>query len=65
MRAFWSILRVVIALAAVGLVAATVVFVTGPSGTSLDPNGVAIDAVAVIVLVAVTWSLWRDRRSLF
>ncbi len=30
--------------------------------TALLLDGVVIDAVAVIVLVASAWSLWRDRR---
>lgn len=65
MRALWSIVRIVIALLAVGTTLVTVFFVTGPSGATVDSSGAVIDAVALVVLIAVAWSLWRDRRSLF
>ena len=42
----------------------TVLFVTGPEGTRGYVSGAVIDAVALVILVAVAWSLWRDRRSL-
>jgi hypothetical protein len=64
-RALWTLARIVIALLAIGTALVTVFFVTGPSGTTVDSNGAVIDAVALVVLIAVAWSLWRDRRSLF
>ena len=65
MRALWTIARILLALLALATSFVTVLFVTGPSGTSVDPNGAVIDAVALVVLVAVAWSLWRDRGRLF
>jgi riboflavin transporter FmnP len=38
--------------------------VSTPSGTSIDPSGAVIDAIALVVFVVIAWSLWRDRRSL-
>jgi len=64
-RALWTIARIIVALLALGTTAVTALFVTGPSGTSVDPNGALIDAVALVILIAVAWSLWRDRGSLF
>lgn len=65
MRALWTIARILIGLLALGTTFVTVLFVTGPSGTSVDPSGAVIDAVALVILVAVAWSLWRDRGRLF
>jgi len=30
--------------------------------TALIPSGVVLDAIAIVVLVASAWSLWRDRK---
>jgi hypothetical protein len=64
MRPIWTIARVVILLAALATTFVTILFVSGPGGTSIDPNGAIVDAIALIVIVAVAWSLWRDRASL-
>ena len=61
----WTIARIIVALLALGVSFVTVLFVSGPGTTSLDPSGALIDAVALAVLIAVAWSMWRDRRSLF
>jgi hypothetical protein len=42
----------------------TVFWISSPSGTTIDPTGAIIDAVALVVLVAAAWSLWRDRARL-
>jgi hypothetical protein len=34
-----------------------------PNGRSYEPVGIAIDALALIVLVAVAWSVLRDVRA--
>ncbi len=65
MRIVWTLVRALIALAAVGILLVTPVFVTGPNGTSIEPAGALIDAIALVVLVGVLWSLWRDRSRLF
>lgn len=65
MRALWTIARILLALLALAASFVTVLFVTGPSGTSVDPSGAVIDVIALVVLVAVAWSLWRDRGRLF
>ena len=65
MRAVWSVARILVALLALATAFLAVLFVTGPGGTRVDVNGAVIDAVALAFLVAVAWSLWRDRRSLF
>jgi hypothetical protein len=42
----------------------TPVFVSTPSGTSILPSGLVIVVIALAVLVAAGWSLWRDRRAI-
>lgn len=64
MRALWTVVRILLLLACLTQLFVTVLFVSSPSGTTIDPNGAIIDAIAVIVLVVVAWSLWRDRRAL-
>jgi hypothetical protein len=64
MRAVWTTVRIVVVLACVVALLLTSVFVTGPSGTSIDPIGAAIDVIAVGVLLIMAWSLWHDRRAL-
>ena len=65
MRALWTIVRILVALLALGVTLVTPLFVSSPSGTTIDTTGAVIDAVAVIALVASAWSLWRDRARLF
>lgn len=50
-------------LAAVATIALVVFFVSTPNGTTIDPSGAVIDAIAVVILVVGLWSLWRDRRA--
>ena len=52
------------ALLALATAFVTVLFVTGPGETRVDVSGAVIDAVALVILVVVAWSLWRDRKSL-
>lgn len=65
MRGLWTVVRLVLVLAAAGVTFVTPFLVVGPGGTSIDQGGALIDAVALVVIVAVLWSLWRDRRALF
>ena len=65
MRALWTIGRIALALLALATTFFTALYVSGPSGTSVDPSGAVIDAVALVVLIAVAWSLWRDRGRWF
>jgi hypothetical protein len=62
MRILWIAVRALLVLAALATLVVTPLFVTSPAGTSVDTNGAVIDAIAVVVLVLVAWSLWRDRR---
>jgi hypothetical protein len=64
MRVLWTIIRVLIVLACLGTLLVTVLFVSSPSGTTIDASGAIIDAVALVVLIVVAWSLWRDRHAL-
>jgi hypothetical protein len=63
-RALWTIVRILVLLASLATLFVTVLFVSTPSGTSIVPSGAVIDAIALVVFVAVAWSLWRDRRAL-
>jgi len=65
MRALWTIVRLVVLVVAVGITLVTVLFVSGPGGTTIDTTGAFMDGVALLVIVLVLWSLWRDRRALF
>lgn len=64
MRLLWTIVRLVIAVLAAVVLFVTVFFVDTPSGTSIETSGAITDAVALVVLVAAVWSLWRDRERL-
>jgi hypothetical protein len=59
-----TIVRIVLVLACVLVLLLATAFVGGPSGTSIDPSGAAIDLIAVGVLLITSWSLWHDRRTL-
>jgi hypothetical protein len=63
-RLLWTLVRVLLVLASLGTLFVTVLFVSSPSGTSVELTGAVIDAIALVVLVVVAWSLWRDRRAL-
>jgi hypothetical protein len=63
-RALWTIARILVLLAALGTLFVTPLFVSSASGTSIDTNGAVIDAIALLILAVVAWSLWRDRRAL-
>jgi hypothetical protein len=59
----WSAARVLAILLALGVLFAVPLYVQGSDGTTqLLTEGVIIDAVAIAVIVASTWSLLRDRR---
>ena len=55
--------RVVAVLVALVLLLASPAIIETPSGRSYDPVGIAIDAIALIVLVAVAWSVLREVRA--
>ncbi len=59
----WIIARVVLVVLALLTSLLTLVFVSGPSGTTVVPGGVIIDLVALVVLIACVASLWRDLRG--
>jgi hypothetical protein len=63
-RLLWTIVRILVLLAALATLLLTVLFVSSPSGTSVDTNGAIIDGIALVIFVLVAWSLWRDRHSL-
>jgi hypothetical protein len=52
--------RVVAVLVALALLLVTPAMIETPNGRSYEPLGIAIDVVALIVLVAVAWSVLRD-----
>lgn len=64
MRALWTLVRILLVLAALATLFVTPLFVSSPSGTSIDVMGALIDAIAVVILVLMAWSLWRGRRAL-
>ena len=64
MRVLWTLVRILILLASLATLVVTVLFVSSPTGTSIDPGGAVVDAIALVILVFVGWSLWRDRRAL-
>ena len=60
----WTAVRVLLILAALPVLFFTAVYAESSDGTrQLLTDGLVIDAVALIVLVASAWSLWRDRRA--
>lgn len=64
MRLLWTIVRLVIAVLAGVVLFVAALFVETPSGTSIATSGAITDAIALVVLVAAVWSLWRDRERL-
>jgi hypothetical protein len=60
----WTAARVLAIVVAVGVLFIVPLYTQASDGTSqLLTDGVVIDAVAIAVIVASAWSLWRDRRS--
>lgn len=60
----WTVARVLLILAALGVFFIVPLYSQNSNGTAqLLTDGVVIDAVALIVLVASAWSLWREGRS--
>ena len=55
--------RVVAVLVALVLLLVSPAMIETPNGRSYEPVGIAIDALALIVLVAVAWSVLRDVRA--
>lgn len=65
MRALWTVVRVLAVAAAVVVTILTVPFVlSSATGLSIDPLSAVVDVVAIVVIVAALWSLWRDRARL-
>lgn len=60
----WTLVRIVVALAALGALLLTPLFVSSPSGTTIESAGAVIDLIALAALVVDAWSLWRGRRTL-
>lgn len=59
----WTVVRVLLIIAALGVLFITPLYTQSSDGTTqLLIDGVVIDAIALLVLVASAWSLWRDRR---
>lgn len=55
----FNVVRIVVVLAAFAVLLVNPVVIERPSGRSYEPLGLAVDAVALIVLVAVAWSVLR------
>ena len=59
----WVVARVLLIVLALLVLFSVALYTQSSDGTTqLLTDGVVIDAVALIVLVASAWSLWRDRR---
>jgi hypothetical protein len=63
-RLLWTLVRAVIVLAAIVVLTITPLWISSPSGTTLDTSGAVIDAIALAALIVSLWSLWRDRARL-
>ena len=64
MRVVWTLVRILLVLIALGALLLTPVFVSSPSGTTIESAGLFIDLVALAALVFAVWSIWRGRRTL-
>lgn len=62
MRIFWTIYRVLVIVFSVGVLFLTPLFMTGPNGTTVDPQGSLLDALAIAALTVSVGSLWTERR---
>jgi len=59
----WTAVRVVLILFALAMLFSVALYSQSSDGTTaLIPSGVVLDAIAIVVLVASAWSLWRDRK---
>jgi hypothetical protein len=59
----WTAVRVLLILFALAMVFSVALYAQSSDGTTvLIPSGVVLDAIAIVVLAACAWSLWRDRR---
>lgn len=59
----WTAARVLMIAAAFVVLFSAALYTQSSDGTTqLLTDGVVIDAIAIVVLVASAWSLWRDRR---
>jgi hypothetical protein len=58
----WTIYRVAVIVLALFTMFVTAAFVSGPSGTTLDPAGAWIDVLALAALTVSVGSLWDERR---
>ncbi|HET7701447.1 MAG TPA: hypothetical protein VFM06_11350 [Candidatus Limnocylindria bacterium] len=65
MRAVWTIIRIGVVLVAVATLFVTILFVSGPAGTTIDTQGLLVDAIAVAALLFCAATLYRDRSRLF
>jgi hypothetical protein len=58
----WTIYRTAVIVLALVTLFVTPVFITTPSGTTLDPAGTWIDVLALAALTVSVGSLWSERR---
>jgi hypothetical protein len=59
----WAAARVLAIVLALGVLVSVPLYVQSSDGTTqLLTDGVVIDLIAIAVIVASAWSLWRDRR---
>ena len=57
-----NIVRVVLAIAALGVIFVTPFWVATPAGSELVVSGLIVDLIAVAVILWAAWSWWRQRR---
>ena len=57
-----NIVRVVLAIAALGVIFITPFWVETPAGRELVVSGLIVDLMAVAIIVWAAWSWWRQRR---
>ena len=57
-----NVVRALLAVAVLGTLFLTPLWVQTPSGTEIVLSGLIIDLVALAVLVWVGWSWWRGRQ---
>ncbi|HEY7624577.1 MAG TPA: hypothetical protein VIA63_06085 [Candidatus Limnocylindria bacterium] len=61
-RLAWTVYRVLVILFALAVMFVTPVFTSGPNGTSVDPAGGLIDALAIAALTVSAGSFLSERR---
>lgn len=57
-----NIVRIVLVIAALGVIFVTPFWVESPAGRELVVSGLIIDLIALAVVVWAVWSWWRQRR---